>query len=225
MRSFDEIYAMAVDHAGNAARVEARLPIALSNAEVAAIPDDRWLSAIAKAIFSAGFVWRVVNQKWPAFEAAFEGFDPSRVSFYADEEIDRLISDKSIIRNGQKIMAVIENAHFLCELAEEHRSVGAFFANWPSSDIFSLYTLLKKRGARLGGMSAQYMLRFSGKDTPVLSNDVVAALIREGVVDKTPGSKRALADVQAAFNKWVDESGRPYCQVSMTLALSIGPTH
>ena len=52
-----------------------------------------------------------------------------------------------------------------------------------------------------------------GKDTFMLSNDVVAALIREGVVDKTPTSKKALAQVQGAFNEWAADRyfKRPFC--------------
>jgi len=42
------------------------------------------------------------------------------------------------------------------------------------------------------------------------------------VVDKAPTSKRDLAAVQAAFNRWHDESGRPIAQISRTLACSIG---
>jgi 3-methyladenine DNA glycosylase Tag len=55
----------------------------------------------------------------------------------------------------------------------------------------------------------------------VLSKDVVRALIREGVVDKAPTSQRDLARVQAAFDQWRAESGRPLGAISRTLACSI----
>jgi 3-methyladenine DNA glycosylase Tag len=61
-----------------------------------------------------------------------------------------------------------------------------------------------------------------GKDSFILSRDVVAALIREGVVDRPPSSKRDLAAVQDAFNRWMDESGRGLTQISRTLAMSVG---
>ncbi|MEL6476210.1 MAG: hypothetical protein AAFR17_02695 [Pseudomonadota bacterium] len=47
------------------------------------------------------------------------------------------------------------------------------------------------------------------------------ALIREGLVDKTPTSQRDLAAVQAAFNHWADESDRPLAHISRTLACSV----
>ena len=60
-----------------------------------------------------------------------------------------------------------------------------------------------------------------GKDGFILSRDVVAALIREGVIDKPPSSKKAMAAVQAAFNHWADESGHSLTAISQTLARSI----
>ncbi len=81
--------------------------------------------------------------------------------------------------------------------------------------------LLKKRASRLGGTSAQYFLRTMGVDGFVLSRDVVRALIREGVVEKEPTSRRDLALVQEAFDHWRGESGRPMTQINRTLACSI----
>ena len=85
-----------------------------------------------------------------------------------------------------------------------------------------MWAELKQRGSRLGGQTGRFFLRFVGKDTPMLSGDVVRALVDQGVVDKNPTSKKALAAVQAAFNAWHEESGRPLCQISRTLACSVG---
>ena len=66
-------------------------------------------------------------------------------------------------------------------------------------------------------------LRRVGVDTPIMSRDVVAALIREGVVDKAVTAKRDLAKVQEAFDAWRGQSGRPLAQISRVLAASVGP--
>lgn len=66
-----------------------------------------------------------------------------------------------------------------------------------------------------------YFLRFMRVDSFILSRDVVAALVREGIVDKTPISKRDLDKVQAAFNEWQSQSERPLTQISRILACSI----
>ena len=190
--------------------------------DLADIPDDRWLSMMTRCVFQAGFVWKVIEAKWPGFEAAFDGFDPVRVSFYSDDDVARLASDERIVRNGQKILATVHNAGFVADVSKEHDGFGRFMADWPAGDQPGLLELLKKRGSRLSGMTAQYFLRFSGWDGWILSKDVGAALVREGVVEKAPTSKAAMAKVQAAFSGWAAESGKSQSEISRILALSTG---
>ena len=72
----------------------------------------------------------------------------------------------------------------------------------------------------MGGSSAQYFLRRMGKDSFVLSRDVVKVLIAEAIVSKSPTAKRDMAAVQQAFNSWCEESGRDLTTVSRVLAMS-----
>jgi 3-methyladenine DNA glycosylase Tag len=222
MKPFAALYERAAKRKGGAKALEALLPTPLTPEELAAIPDDRWLSLMSKCVFQAGFNWQVVEKKWPGIEAAFAGFHPQRWKFMSDEDLERLLKDKRIIRHATKILAVRDNATFLCDLAEEHGSAASFFADWPGEDYVDLLLLLKKRAARLGGNSAQYFLRFMGKDSFILSRDVVAALQREGVVTTEPKSQRDLRLVQEAFNQWRSESGRPLTQISKVLAFTVG---
>ena len=85
----------------------------------------------------------------------------------------------------------------------------------------ALLETLKKRGSRLSGFSAQYFLRHMGVDGFILSPSVTAALVRAGVVDKPPTSKKAMEAVQAAFDRWRKESGRSLSEISRTLGMSI----
>ena len=57
---------------------------------LATIPDDRWLSQASKMIFSAGFNWKVVDQKWPAHEVAFDTFVPAAIAHFPDERLHDL---------------------------------------------------------------------------------------------------------------------------------------
>jgi len=220
MESFDTIWRRAADRKGGADTLESQMPEAKSADELRAIPDDRWFAEITKRVFQAGFSWKVIEQKWDGFEAAFDGFVPARVAHYSDADIDRLLADPGIVRNGQKITATCQNAVFLTELAAEHGSAAAFFADYPDSDFIGLLDILKKRGSRLGGATGAFFLRFMGKPAFFLNKDVNAALIQAGVVDKAPTSKKALAAVQAAFNDWQAQSGRNLSEISRVLALS-----
>ena len=222
MASFEKIYARAAKRKGGEAALEKLVAGTKpkSRAALRKLGDDRILAEMTKRIFQAGFVWRVVEQKWPDFEAAFHGFDPHRLAFLSDEDLDVLGRNPKIIRHGAKIAAVRHNAIFLCELAREHGSAATFFADWPEDDLVSLWAVLKKRGARLGGNTGPYVLRFLGKDGFLLSPDVVAALVRAKVVDKNPTGKGELARVQAAFNAWHQQTGRSLTQLSRILANS-----
>ena len=219
MRSFEEIYTIAADRKGGPEALEELIASSQSGAKNTT--DDRWLSTFSKAIFSAGFNWKVVDTKWPGFEAAFKGFDPAKVAMMDDEWFDSLLTNTNIIRNGPKIRAVHENAIAFTELAAEYGSVTKMIDDWPADDYIGLLELLKKRGSRLGGSTGPYALRFGGRDGFILSRDVVARLIAEGVVDKDPTSKTAKAKVQAAFNEWAKTSGRSMTEISRVLALSL----
>ena len=223
MEKFERIFARAAKRHGGPGAVEAELPKPKSTASLKKIPDDRWLAAMTKSVFQAGFVWRVIENKWPGFEEAFDGFDPHRIAFYADEDIERLAGDTRIVRNGAKILAARDNARFVCDLAREYGSAGAFFGGSKPEDFAGLLDVMKKRGSRLSGATAQFFLRQMGVDGWVMSPSVVAALVKAGVVEKAPTSAKALRAVQDAFNIWRKESGRPLMAISRTLALSADP--
>ena len=220
MRTFDEIFKIAADRHGGEAALEAKLSKPTPAAELAKIPEDRWLANMTRCIFNAGFNWKVIDAKWDGFEAAFKGFDVDRCAMMDDNWLDQLLQDTRIVRNGAKIQTVRDNAVFLQELRADG-GVGHVISNWPAEDYIGLLEMLKSRGSRLGGASAQYFLRFIGVDSFVLSGDVTARLIAEGVVDKAPTSKGAMRAVQAAFNDWREESGRSLTEISRTLAFSI----
>ena len=223
MRAFAEIFALAAGRKGGTDALEQVLAATTTRpaAEIAALPDDRILAAMTRQIFYAGLSWKVVDGKWPAFEAGFHGFDPHACAAISEEEFDRLLQDRGIVRNGAKIRAVQINAQFVLDLSARHGGAGRFFAEWPDRDLVGLLEILKKRASYLGGDAAGRFLRAIGKPAFIATPDMVAALVREGVVDGPPGGKRALAAVQAAFNRWSEESGRDLTAISRVLAMSI----
>lgn len=221
MKSIADLAQQAARRKGSEAAVQALMPEIKSARNLAGIPDDRWLAGMTRSVFQAGFNWRVIENKWPGFEAAFEGFEPGPIAVYSDEDLDRLATDTRIVRQWRKIAATRRNAQFLVDLTAEHGSAGRFFAHWPDDDYVGLLDVLKKRAAWLGGTSAQYFLRHMGKDGFILSRDTVAALLREHVIDHTPRSRADLAAVQRAFDTWREHSGRPLAHISRILALTV----
>lgn len=218
---FDSIYQRAAKRKGGPAALEALLPRARSRAALIKTSDDRYLSAMAQAIFRAGFVWKVVDNKWPGFEAAFQSFAIHKVASMDEQDLDELARDPQIIRNRTKISAVRDNAQFVFDVVAEHGCFGRYLADWPEDDLIGLWADLHRRGSRLGGFTRAYFLRTMGKDAFLLTGDVIKALVGAGVVAKSPTSKRDLLATQSAFNAWHQETGRPYCELSRIMACSV----
>lgn len=223
---FAAIRARAAKRKGGERALAALLPKVSPPAALAKLGDDRVLAEMTKRIFSAGFVWSVIENKWDGFETAFLGFDPRRLLAQSDEFWERLASDTRIVRNGPKIVAVRRNAGFVADIAREHGSFGKFLTAWPTADQVGLLDLLAERGARLGGMTGQYLLRFLGWDGFVASRDVVACLRDAGLdIAETPTARRDLRKIQDRFNAWVAETGLPMTHLSRICAFSIGENY
>ena len=221
--SFKTILARAEKRKGGPKALEKLLPPKPNVKALEKLGDDRILAEMSKRVFSAGFAWSVIEQKWPGFEKAFLGFKPAKLAFQPDEFWHTLLEDKRIVRNGAKINSVRDNAAFVQDIAREHGSFGKFLATWPSSDEIGLLNLLHKRGSRLGGNTGMMFLRFIGWDGFVTSRDVVACLRDAGLdIAEQVTSKGDLAKVQAQFNAWAEETGLPYVHLSRICAMSIG---
>src|SRR5690606_16876333 len=157
-------------------------------------------------------------------EEVFQGFVPEATVLLSPEHIEGYMKNSSIIRHYAKLQTIPRNARFILDIREEYGcSFGEFIANWPTNAVIDLWRLLAKRGARLGGRSAAGFLRLVGKDTFLLTSDVVARLLASGVIGHQPTSQRDMQSVQNAFNALQQESGRPLCQLSAMLSLTINP--
>ncbi|MCL6415756.1 DNA-3-methyladenine glycosylase I [Aestuariirhabdus sp. Z084] len=224
MESFERIRERAIGLWGEQA-LQARLPVLATTSELIDHTDNYYLSAIVRRVFRAGLKHSLVDSKWPAFEEALWGFKPQSLALLSEEQIDALMQNRALIRHRGKLRTIPLNAQMVLDITAEHGSVGRFLSDWPSSDIIGLWRYLTKRGAHLGGRSASAFLRMVGKDTFMLSNDVVAALKAQGVVEKMPTAQRDLLLVQEVFNGWQEQSGAPLSEISMTLACSISSPH
>jgi 3-methyladenine DNA glycosylase Tag len=226
MTPFKAIRARAAKRKGGDKALDELLPKLAGPKALASLKDDRALAEMTKRIFSAGFVWSVIESKWPGFEAAFLKFEPKQLLHQPDEFWEKLASDKRIVRNPQKIEAVRHNARLVADIASEHGSFGKFLAQWPADDQVGLLELLSKRGARLGGKTGQYFLRFVGRDSFITSADVVACLRDAGLdIAESPTSKKDLKKVQDQFNAWAKESGLPLTHLSRICSMSIGENY
>ena len=187
------------------------------------IPNDRVLATMTKCVFQAGFVWRVIENKWPAFEKTFFNFDPQSLILLSPEQLDRISSDNRIVRNRQKVLSVPQNAAYIADVSADHKSFANFAAQWPENDFIGLCMHMKKFGCRLGGLSGPRILRKIGKDSFILTKDVVTALKAAGLeIADAPTSRSDLIKVQNSFNHWREQTGYSLTRLSKICACSIG---
>src|SRR5699024_6586963 len=69
--------------------------------------------------FQAGLSWLTILKKRPAFREAFANFAPEVVAGYTQADVDVLMANPAIVRNRQKVHAVINNAQAVIELRDD----------------------------------------------------------------------------------------------------------
>jgi hypothetical protein len=109
---------------------QSRCPWGLSPPDMLAYHDEEWGKPVTDDIgiferlslegFQSGLSWLTILRKRENFRAAFGNFDPAVISDFGPADVERLLTDKGIVRNRAKIEAVISNAR------------GARPASWPS---------------------------------------------------------------------------------------------
>jgi 3-methyladenine DNA glycosylase Tag len=218
MLKYAELYANALKRFASEDEMERALPKPASARKLSGRDDAYYLSEMSRRVFRAGFRHAVVDAKWPVISAAFHQFDPVRVAMMSDEELEALMTNSGIIRHWRKIKATRDNAAFVLDIGREYQGVGRWLADWPVNNVVGLWQEIKKRGTSLGGNSAPAFLRMVGKDTFLLTNDVIAVLQAHRIIDKPSSSLRVLGQLQIQFNEWAEESSRPLCQISRMLS-------
>lgn len=226
METIEKIYQRASERKGGDKALTILLGDGNQDHLLTHLSDDRFLSAFTKKIFQSGFVWRVVENKWPSFEESFFNFDIEKILMMPEEMLERKASDPKIIRNFNKVKTIKANAQMIFDVqhsdSDEHTNFAEFIARWPSEDIIGLWAYLKKHGQRLGGNTGPYALRVLGKDTFILSRDVEAYFRAHDLISGGIQTKSSLAVIQKSFSQWQQESDFSLSQLSRLIAFSTG---
>lgn len=128
--------------------------------------DAGYLEKITQAVFQSGFSWQVIRSKWPNFQKAFAGFDVNTVAAFTDEDLERLVEDKGIVRNGRKIKATITNAQICQKLITEHGSLINWIRTMDDKDYYGRSQKFCKQFKFMGPMGAYFFFWSVGEDVP-----------------------------------------------------------
>jgi DNA-3-methyladenine glycosylase I len=74
----------------------------------------------------AGLSWSTILGKREGYRRAFADFDVEAVARYTEADIERLMSDASIVRNRAKLEAAVANARAVLRIKAEHGSLANF---------------------------------------------------------------------------------------------------
>lgn len=122
----------------------------------------------------AGLSWATILAKLETLCRAFDDFDPAVLITYDEAKVEALLQDNGIIKNRQKVHAVIHNAKAYFKLCEEFQTLDLYLwsfinhtpivnswtrvdqvpASTPLSDAISKD--LKKRGFKFVGSTTVY---------------------------------------------------------------------
>jgi len=95
--------------------------------------DDKFVSVMARTVFTAGFRDKTVENRWPAITKAFSNFNIHKVARYTEKDVQKLLSKPKIIKNKSKIRAVITNAKKMEEIIKKHGSFANYISSFSSS--------------------------------------------------------------------------------------------
>ena len=131
--------------------------------------DDDYLFEILVLVnFQTGLSWAIMLKKREDFRLAFDGFDAGRIANYDDEKIGELLTNENIIRNKNKIKAIINNAQVFIKIQEEYGSFYDYIKTFTNGEIFhergmteselsrTMVKDLKKKGMKYLGPITMY---------------------------------------------------------------------
>ena len=126
--------------------------------------DAGYLEELTKAVFRAGFSWRVISDKWPHFCEAFNHFDVATVAHYSPADLERLQTDKGLVRNRRKLEATVENAQRMLELIDDHGSFHTYLRSMDGMAYMERVRALTSQFRHLGRTGA--FIFFHGVNEP-----------------------------------------------------------
>ena len=130
--------------------------------------DDYLFEILVLVNFQTGLSWEIMLKKREDFRIAFDGFDVEKIAGYDEKRIEELLENENIIRNKNKIKAVINNAKVFIKIQEDYGSFYDYIKTFTKGQIFHERELteselsrtmvkdLKKKGMKYLGPITMY---------------------------------------------------------------------
>lgn len=110
--------------------------------------DEDLFSKLSLEIFQTGLSFETIYNKSNTIKKAFKNFNIKEVSKFGENEINALLNNDGIIKNRQKINAIIENAKVILKLQKKYNSFANYIWQFKDQDdlINKVYKSMKQEG-------------------------------------------------------------------------------
>lgn len=132
--------------------------------------DNGYFEILTKAVFQAGFSWKVVESKWGGFNEIFKNFDPDFIANWKENDVINALESPFIIRNEKKIKATIENAKVFIRIKKQYGSFDNYLQTINVNSYEELSSILIKQFKWLGRTGAYFFLWCIGEEVPKWEN-------------------------------------------------------
>ena len=130
--------------------------------------EDYLFEILVLVNFQTGLSWEIMLKKREDFRIAFDGFDVEKIAGYDEKRMEELLKNENIIRNKNKINAVVNNAKVFIKIQEDYGSFYDYIKTFTKGEIFherglteselsrTMVKDLKKKGMKYLGPITMY---------------------------------------------------------------------
>ncbi|NMC59028.1 MAG: 3-methyladenine DNA glycosylase [Candidatus Methanofastidiosa archaeon] len=169
--------------------------------------DAECFEILTMIIFYSGFRASTVESKEKIILNHFPDYES--VSIYGEEDVKRILSDQSMIRNERKIRSVISNARMFRKIVVNHGSFMNYLESFNASNSDENLLLLKKeleyRFEYIGGITVYHLLTDLGFNVLKPDRVLVRIFKRLGIIE----NEKRLFDVVIQGRQFAKHTGLP----------------
>jgi 3-methyladenine DNA glycosylase Tag len=122
--------------------------------------DNEYFEVLALTVLQAGLNWKMVREKWEGLCPLFKNFNVKDV---AKLNSKNLLNNPKMIKNENKIKAIIMNAHVFLKIAKEYGSFKNYLKGLEKLSQKEKLKKLEENFHRIGKYSAEYFLHSVGE--------------------------------------------------------------
>lgn len=91
--------------------------------------ENKIFEILSLELLQSGLKWELIFERRESLRRAFLYFNPDKIANFTEDDVKRLMQDSTIIRNRNKIQAIINNAMLVKQMHQENKKLSEYFWN------------------------------------------------------------------------------------------------